>query len=312
MGVLSDHARTHTLGQNIWNHIELTRLHKFPLGVIHAYWPCGMGVSMAAYSQRLSVADYLGQIALFGLGMTLLHSAFCVFNDICDIEFDRRVERTKSRPLVTGAVSVSSAWALFIGFLSATVALLSYTNDTAFWLGIISLPLHMLYPLAKRWLTWPQLMLGIVCSWNVPVAWISIVGDRGSRHEKIAVLFMALGLLCWTVYFDTIYATQDRKDDIKIGIKSTAVFFGDSVRVFNAVLATTFVSCLAMVGVLCGYHAPFFILSCGGAALYLSQQLVGWRVGDERQAGELFKSNGNLGYLIVLGMCVDYHLSVGV
>ncbi|OCH93182.1 UbiA prenyltransferase [Obba rivulosa] len=289
------------------HYIELTRLHKFPLGNILIFWPSAWGIAMAATAASISPRVLAIETVAFLLGSTLLHSAACVLNDICDKDIDGQVERTKSRPLVTGAVSVSGAVRLLLVLTSASIAMLSFTNRTAALCGLVGVfPLHALYPLMKRWTWWPQAWLGLAMNWSFPVAWISIT--RSVDWAIVPTFFF--GTVCWTIVYDTMYACQDRQDDIRTGVKSTAVLFGGYVRSILSAFAVIFVFCMAFAGYLNHQGPAFFIISCGGAALHFIMQFITWSPDIPAEGGEKFAMNHDIGYIIWGGMLLDYYLKV--
>jgi len=294
--------------KSTWQHyFELTRLHKFPLGNILIFWPAAWGLTMAARATSLSLRALTMETISFLLGSTLLHSAACVLNDICDRDIDAKVERTKNRPLVTGAVSVYGAVCLLFILTSASLAMLLLTNRTAALCGLVGVfPLHALYPLMKRWTWWPQAWLGLAMNWSFPVAWISITGEANSAI--IPVFFF--GTICWTIVYDTMYACQDRQDDIKAGVKSTAVLFGDFVKPILAMFASLFVTCMIVAGYLNNQGIAFFVFACGGAAVHFLYQFMTWRPNVPADGGRKFMMNHHIGYLIWGGMLLDYYLHV--
>ncbi|KAJ7820494.1 UbiA prenyltransferase family-domain-containing protein [Mycena leptocephala] len=273
-----------------YNYYELTRLHKFPL---EASWysgpPVPWGLLMAAYSVGLPPRNLIVQTAMFALGSTLLHSAACVLNDICDRDFDRKVERTKNRPLATGVISVLGAAVWLLLFVVASVALLAIANQTRkphFIYGLLGVfPLHALYPLMKRWTWWPQAWLGLAMNWGFPVAWISVTG----RLDKQIVGIFFLGTICWTIVYDTIYGCQDIKDDREAGIKSTSLLFGSWVRPILCIFAATFAACMIYAGILNQQGIYYFTISVGGASLFFSWQFLTWRVDSIEDCGVKFE-----------------------
>ncbi|KAF8909555.1 UbiA prenyltransferase family [Mucidula mucida] len=268
-------------------YFQLTRLHKWPLGNVLIIWPCLWAIQMVGYSNGLPVQSLARETLVFSLGSTLLHSAACVINDICDRDFDAQVERTKTRPLVTGAVSLRGAWFLLFLLVSSTLYLLSFANSTAILCGLFGVfPLHALYPLMKRWTWWPQAWLGLAMNWGFPTAWLYLSPDISSLN---AVYVIFPGLVCWTIVYDTIYSCQDRKDDVKAGIKSTGVLFGDWVRAILALFSTAFVACLVAAGFVNQQGLYYFIVSCAGTALHLTWQLTTWDVDSARDCGAKFK-----------------------
>ncbi|THH10556.1 hypothetical protein EW146_g8340 [Bondarzewia mesenterica] len=244
---------------------------------------------MAAYAakQPTRSRDLAAQTVMFAIGSSIIHSAACVINDICDRDFDRQVERTRNRPLAAGMISLLGAWILLFVLICASFTMLFFANHTAAFYGIPGIfPFHALYPLMKRWTWWPQAWLGFAMNWGFLVAWMSVLPDSDNMRVPIIMLF---GLICWTILYDTIYACQDRKDDIKAGVKSTALLFGDRVRPILAAFGTTFVACLIVAGILNKQGPAFFAVSCGGAAIHISWQLITWRVDDPQDSGAKFK-----------------------
>ncbi|KAI0035462.1 UbiA prenyltransferase family [Vararia minispora EC-137] len=288
-----------------WECFKLTRLHKFPLGSLVIIWPAAFGVAMASYATRATLEDFLVKIGLFTLGGTCLHSSFCVLNDIYDRDLDGQVERTKTRPLVTGAISLPLAWFVFLCCLSTTALLLSFANSSAVFFGMLSLPLHFIYPYSKRFTWWPQAWLGISNGWSFFVGWISVSGTEVSHAQVKAMLAMYGCMICWTIYFDTIYATQDRKDDERVGIKSTARLFGAQLHFITALFATAMVALLVTGGTFNDHGLPYFAVSCPAAAVYFLWQMASWDINNDQQSGELFKGNGYLGFVIFAGMAAD-------
>jgi 4-hydroxybenzoate polyprenyltransferase len=261
---------------------------------------------MAAYAFNILIIDFVRQLFGFGLGCTLLHSTFCILNDICDRDLDGLVERTKTRPLVSGAFPLSGALVLFAGFLAATAGVLLFANSQAVAFGLLSVPLHFLYPTSKRWTWWPQAWLGISNGWSFFVGWFSIAASQSSRENVISVLSMYGAMICWTIYFDTIYATQDREDDARIGVLSTARLFGTWLREFTTVLAICTTFLLLYAGTLNRHGVLYYVLSCGGAMCHFLWQIASWDPNNSKSSGKIFKSNGDLGLIVFAGMVADY------
>ncbi|KAL4250243.1 UbiA prenyltransferase family protein [Abortiporus biennis] len=244
---------------------ELTRLHKSTIGNLCFFWPCAWALTMAAYSTDMPLRDLLVYFTMYLIGSTLIHSANCIINDIFDIDFDRQVSRTKSRPLPSGVVSVSEAWIFFFFNLSPAVAMLLLINLKAALIGLLEVfPLLVFYPLMKRWTYWPQAFLGLTINWGFPTAWMMIMGT--TRLQMVSI-FM-LGMICWTIVYDTMYALQDREDDIQVGIKSTAVLFGD----------------------------------------WRTNKFLTWNVNSPDEGRIKYESHGITGALIWIGLLVDYWL----
>jgi len=192
--------------------IELTRLKK-PIGFMLLFWPCAWGLTLA-YDFSNSLNNYFFYISLFFLGSVLMRSAGCIINDIFDKDFDKKVFRTKNRPIASGKISVKLGliYSILICLLALTI-LLNFNYFTII-LALGSMPLAFSYPLMKRYTYWPQLFLGITFNYGLILGWVCIK----SEIDIIPVIFY-LGAIFWTLGFDTIYGFQDIKDDEIIGIK---------------------------------------------------------------------------------------------
>ncbi|KAL6302885.1 UbiA prenyltransferase family [Sparassis latifolia] len=243
----------------LWlSYVKLTRIHKFPLGSMLMFWPCAWGVTMAAIAVGLPWKSLALNTALYLVGATLRHSAGCVWNDICDIDFDRKV------------VSVAGAFSLFLVLTLLCIGLLAFVNSEALRAGLFGLFfLDLLYPFMKRWTHWPQAWLGLAMNWGAPVSWIAITGSVDWRVAPA----LLLGGVFWTLHYDTIYACQDKHDDVKAGVKSTAVLFGDAVRSILACFSALFMACLAYAGWVAQQGPAFFAVAIAGGTLHLIWQL---------------------------------------
>ncbi|KAI0090696.1 UbiA prenyltransferase family-domain-containing protein [Irpex rosettiformis] len=301
-------SKVTTLRQRVKCYFDLTRLNKFPLGNILIIWPCLWGLTMASFDTRLPRAEFATQALVFTLGSTLLHSTACVINDICDVDLDQQVERTKNRPLASGVLPLSGAWTLWGVMTACCFGFLAFANSPARYMGTICMfPLHVLYPLMKRWTYWPQAWLGLAMNWGFLVAWLN-VKPTISATDYYIMATMLLGMDCWTIVYDTEYACQDREDDAKVGVGSTALLFGGHVRLILGGFAIVFVSSLIVVGILNGQTTVYYVVSCGGAAVHLTWQLLTWEVDNVNDCGDKFRSNGDMGYLIWAGILLDYVL----
>ncbi|KAH7922573.1 UbiA prenyltransferase [Leucogyrophana mollusca] len=284
---------------------ELMRWHKPFIGNTLTFWPCAWGITMAALANHTPPRSLILQTIKFGISSLLLHSGGCVWNDICDVRFDKQVERTKRRPLPSGRVTTGQAWVLLVLVVTAYAITLPAPNNTTAILGCIWVfPLTGLYPLTKRWTNWPQAWLGLAMNFGFPIAWTSQTGEV----QSIVVWTMYLGTVCWTIVYDTMYAVQDRKDDVKAGIKSTAVLFSDWVRPILSIFAASFVALLVFSGIWNGQGPTYFVVSCGGTGIHMAWQLLAWKVGEGADDDAKFNSNGFIGLLIFVGVALDYSL----
>jgi len=242
-------------------------------------------------------------LMIFIVGTFLMRSAGCVINDIADREFDGHVERTRNRPLPSGRLTVSEAALIFGLLLAGSLILVLQLNRSTQLLGLLGAGLAVFYPFSKRFTSVPQLVMGVAFGWGSIMAWVAV---RDSFESPLIMIFLAN--LCWATAYDTIYALMDRDDDIRIGVKSSAILFDRYTWV--------------AVGLLFVLSSFFFILlgltAHLGAVYYASIAVVtGWyfvqvwtiRHPLERQmAFSLFKSNVGIGLLVLLGLVLDYHL----
>ncbi len=235
-------------------------------------------------------------MALFGLGAVIMRGAGCVINDIADRNFDGKVERTRARPIPSGAVSVVQAL-LFLGFLLALgLAILLQFNTFAVLVGAASLALVVPYPLMKRITYWPQAWLGLTFNWGALLGWAAVTGTLGAP----AFALYAAGLF-WTLGYDTIYAHQDKDDDALIGVKSTALRLGAATRPWLCVFYALTIGLIGMSGWLAGKGAAFYVFLIPAAA-HLVWQTVRVDIDNSSDCLEKFKSNRWFGWLLLAGI----------
>lgn len=270
-------------------YVLLARLDR-PIGAWLLFLP-GLGSIVLA---RAPLAPTLTLILLFAVGSVVMRAAGCVVNDMWDRELDRRVERTRGRPLASGALSMREA-ALFLGVLLLIgLAILLALNPLARLLGVGSLVLVALYPLAKRFTYWPQAVLGCTFGWGAPLGYAAATG----KLDLPALLYYAASIL-WIIGYDTIYAHQDRADDAIVGVKSTALLFGAHTREFLAICYGASILLVLAAGELAHLAWPFL------AALALPAGLLAWQVvaldiNDPARCLSLFKANREVGLAIAL------------
>jgi 4-hydroxybenzoate polyprenyltransferase len=216
----------------IKSYIELARLDK-PAGYLLLFWPCAWAIILASTNS----ATLYYNLILFFIGAVSMRSAGCIINDIIDRKIDAQVTRTKNRPLASGRLKLSEALLLLTAMLLIGLHVFLRINDTAKFISFIALLLAVIYPLTKRFFSFPQLFLGLAFSSGALVAWAQIAGDI-----NYAAFLLYLGGIFWTIGYDTIYAHQDKTDDIKAGVKSTAITFGTkSSMIIWAFLALAYV-----------------------------------------------------------------------
>jgi 4-hydroxybenzoate polyprenyltransferase len=235
---------------------------------------------------------------LFGLGAVLMRGAGCVVNDLWDRDLDRQVERTAGRPLASGAVTPRQALAFLVGLLAVSFLILGQLPWSAILLGVLSLVPIALYPLAKRVTDWPQAVLGLVFSWAAPTGYAAATGGL----DAAAFALWAAGFF-WILGYDTIYAHQDREDDALVGIRSTALRFGERTRPFLAACYGVTLVMLALAGALAGlswWFAPALLLP----AALLARQVVALDIRDPALCLRLFKANRDVGLAVALAFLI--------
>jgi len=205
--------------------VQITRLNK-PIGFLLLFWPCVWGLTLAYYYSGETTL-FLKYTILFFLGSVLMRSAGCIFNDIVDKDFDKKVQRTKERPIASGKISVAGAFIYVILLCSIALLNLLQFNLLTITLGMGSMILAFVYPFMKRITYWPQLFLGLTFNWGIIMGWTSI-----SNSISIEPIILYLAAIFWTLGYDTIYGLQDMHDDEIIGVKSTSIKFKNNVKAF--------------------------------------------------------------------------------
>ncbi|CAO3576211.1 unnamed protein product [Absidia cylindrospora] len=278
----------------------LTQIDK-PIGTWLLYWPCAWSITMAATQQQAPLSTTLGMLTLFGIGAITMRGAGCTINDLWDRDIDDKVERTKIRPIASGAVTPRQAITFLAGQLTVGLAVLTQLNNYSILLGASSLSLVVTYPLMKRITYWPQVVLGLAFNWGALLGWSAMTG--GLDLSVAGPLYA--GGVAWTLVYDTIYAHQDKKDDIKIGVKSTALRFGDRTPQWLGGFATTFISMTALAGYMNDQGAPFYLISVLGTAAHLAWQLRTVDYNSPADCWSKFKSNTWAGGILWSGIVVD-------
>jgi 4-hydroxybenzoate polyprenyltransferase len=276
---------------------RLMRLDR-PIGLWLLLIPCWWGLVLAQIAAGGGMPD-LWYGLLFLLGALIMRGAGCTLNDLADRDFDAQVARTRSRPIPSGQVSVKAAVAfLILQCLAGLVILLQFNWPTVV-LGAASLVLVAIYPFMKRFTYWPQVFLGLAFNWGALVGWSAI-------HGAIAwpAVLLYLGGIAWTLAYDTIYAHQDKEDDVLIGVKSTALKFGAASLYWIAgffILALVLIEAslwLAQAGLLA--H-----MGVAAAALHAAWQIARLDIDNPQNCLKLFRSNRDLGLLLLLGLLLD-------
>ncbi len=222
--------------EDLQPYLQLMRIDR-PVGVLLLLWP-----TLAALWMAANGTPPLGLVAVFTLGAFLMRAAGCVINDFADRNVDGAVQRTAARPLATGTVSPRAALVLFATLSVLAATLLPFLNELARWLAVAGIAIAATYPFTKRWTHMPQVVLGAAFSWGIVMAFAAVTGEVASSGW---LMFVASVL--WIVAYDTLYAMVDREDDIRVGIKSTAILFGNADRFMIGVLqASTLITLLLL------------------------------------------------------------------
>ena len=272
--------------------IQLTRLNR-PIGFLLLFWPCVWGLTLAYYFSG-ETNLYLKYILLFFLGSVLMRSAGCIFNDIVDRDLDKKVQRTRERPIASGKISVSEAFIYIVLLCLVALLILLQFNLLTILLGISSVALAFAYPFMKRITYWPQLFLGLTFNWGIIMGWTSI-----TNSISIEPIILYLSAIFWTLGYDTIYGLQDMHDDEIIGIKSTSIKFKNNVKVFVGTCYSLCVLCILILGLLMEINkyllplSAFFIVS-------LIYQIKIFKPSDPKSCHFSFKVNNLTGLLVFL------------
>ena len=275
--------------------IELIRLKK-PIGFMLLFWPCAWGLTLV-YDFNNNLNVYFFYLILFFLGSVLMRSAGCIVNDILDKEFDKKVSRTKDRPLASDKISVNIAiiYVLILCFL-ALIVLLNF-NIFTIALALGSMPLAFTYPLMKRFTYWPQLFLGITFNYGLILGWTSISGQL----NVIPIIFY-FGAIFWTLGYDTIYGYQDIKDDEIIGLKSTSIKFKDKSKIFLFICYSVLILTLILGGYLMNFSSLYFLFLTIPIIHLFYYQIRLFNSKSSTICLKLFKSNNLFGLIILLNI----------
>ena len=277
--------------------IELTRLKK-PIGYMLLFWPCAWGLTIA-YDFSSDFKIYFFYLLLFFLGSVLMRSAGCIVNDILDRKYDKKVFRTKDRPIASGKISVKLA--LFYSALLCLIAFLILVNFNLFTIiiALASMPLAFTYPLMKRLTYWPQLFLGVTFNYGLILGWTSI-----NPEINLLPLIFYFGAIFWTLGYDTIYGFQDIKDDEIIGLKSTSIKFKSDPIIFLYICYTLFLISLIVLGYLSEFSGLYYVFLLIIVCHMYFFQLKKFRSDNPSICLKIFKSNNLLGLLILISLFI--------
>ena len=275
--------------------IELTRLKK-PIGFMLLFWPCAWGLTLA-YDFSNNLNNYFFYLTLFFLGSVLMRSAGCIINDILDKEFDKKVFRTKNRPIASGKVSVKVGLIyVFILCFLALLVLLNFSNFIII-LALASMPLAFSYPLMKRYTYWPQLFLGVTFNYGLILGWVCI-----TDQIELVPIILYIGAIFWTLGFDTIYGYQDIKDDEIIGVKSTSIKFKKNPKLFLIICYLMFTISLITVGFFMKFNTIFYIFLSIPIIHLFFYQIYNFNYKDPKNCLKIFKTNNLFGAIVLFNI----------
>ena len=276
------------------NYIELMRLNK-PIGIWLLLWPTLWALWLAGEGHPDS-----GVFTVFVVGVIVMRSAGCVLNDFADRNIDPYVERTRARPIASGAVAPAEALTLFIALSLIAVGLAAMLNRPAQVLAVIAAGLTVVYPFIKRFVSIPQFVLGAAFGWAVPMAFAAQTGEA----KQLGWLVFGTALV-WAVIYDTFYAMVDREDDLKVGVKSTAILFGDADLFVIGGLQLLMLAALAFIGDMAELGFWYYA-SIGVAAVFMGYHQ--WLARDRKPAGcfKAFLHNHYIGMIVFIGIVLHY------
>ena len=278
-------------------YLRLTRLDR-PIGWWLLLLPCWWSSALAAIADG-AWGPNPWHLLLLLVGAIVMRGAGCTWNDLVDRDIDARVERTRSRPIPSGQVSVPAAAAFLVVQALVGLAVLVQFNRFAIAVGIASLGVVAIYPIMKRITYWPQIFLGLAFSWGALMGWAAARG----RLELPAFLLYA-GSIAWVVHYDTIYALQDREDDALVGLKSTAILFGAHTRPALALFSAAAVLLIGLAGYTANAGA-IFMLGLAAFAAHLCWQIARVAIDDPDSCLRIFRSNRDAGLILFAALLLD-------
>nr|WP_257469608.1 4-hydroxybenzoate octaprenyltransferase [Pantoea allii] len=272
---------------------RLMRIDK-PIGALLLLWP----TLWALWLAKMTIPP-LPTLAVFVAGVFVMRAAGCVINDYADRKVDGHVERTRNRPLASGAVTAKEAKMLFVVLGLIAFALVLSMNLMTIMLSVVGLALAWVYPFMKRYTHLPQVVLGAAFGWAIPMAWAAV-----SESLPLVCWLVFLANICWTVAYDTQYAMVDREDDLKIGVKSTAILFGRYDKLIIGLLQLSTLVLMALVGTMLDLNGAFYwtLLLAGGLFVY-QQKLIAQR--DRQACFRAFLNNNYVGLVLFLGVLMN-------
>ena len=280
--------------------MSLIRLDR-PIGFLLLFYPA----SFALAATNIPFIDFMKYLFLFLIGSIIMRSAGCIVNDFFDIKFDKQVARTKDRALASSQISILSAFVLFFFLMGMGLIVLTQFNSQSIFIGFLISPLVLLYPLAKRFFIFPQLILGLIYNWGVFIAWIA----SGSGYSFKTILILYLSTVLWTIVYDTIYATQDENDDRKLNLYSSTMIIKKQRPIVLAMFGFIQFSLLIVFGLMMKLNIVFFIMISAIFLRYIYDIICMWS-DNSSKSGDFFKRNNYYGFLILLSIIIGNQLYV--
>jgi 4-hydroxybenzoate polyprenyltransferase len=286
-------------GAPVWlrPYLRLTRLDR-PIGWWLLLIPCWWSAALAGIANGWWGPDPR-HVLLFLLGAIVMRGAGCTWNDLVDRDIDGRVERTRSRPIPSGQVSVRAAYLFLVAQALVGLLILVQFNRFAIATGIASLAVVAIYPFMKRVTYWPQIFLGLAFSWGALMGWAA-----ARATLELPALLLYLGSIAWVIHYDTIYAHQDREDDALVGLKSTALLFAERTKPALALFSTAAVVLIGWAGYVAG-GGTIFTLGLAAFAAHLTWQIARIDIADPDSCLTMFRANRDAGLILFAAMIVD-------
>ena len=282
--------------KNLKLFIELTRLNK-PIGYMLLFWPCLWGITIA-YNFENNLNSYFLYLILFFIGSVLMRSAGCIVNDIVDRQYDKKVDRTKNRPIASGEVSIKLGFFYVAILCLVALMVLLQLNKLTIILALASMPLAFSYPFMKRFTYWPQLFLGITFNYGLLLGWTSVQQNLGYLP-----IILYIGAIFWTLGYDTIYGYQDIKDDEIIGVKSTSIKFKKNPKKFISLCYFISLLSIAVIGFLLNFSNMFFLFLLV-PTIQMFYQIKKLNILNGDICLKIFKSNNALGLIIFVNLLI--------
>ena len=286
------------MSKHILNFIYVTRLNK-PIGFLLLFWPCSWGLSLALYFDK-NFTIFFYYLILFFFGSVLMRSAGCIVNDIVDEKIDKKVERTKDRPIASGKLNKSLAWVYVLILCTLALLVLIQFNFLTISLGAFSMIFAFSYPFMKRFTYWPQLFLGFTFNYGLIMAWFSIKPE----FSYIPIIFY-IGAIFWTLAYDTIYGFQDIKDDEIIGVKSTSIKFKKNPKLLIFICYSVFIFMQIISGLLMKFNYYYYIGIVIIAVHLLFYQTKNLDISNPKICLEKFKANNFLGLIVFVNILTN-------